>query len=65
MMHVFTAKERKALKADMTPEQLEYVETLEEVAKEADKMALAQEEVTKARVRIMRALTAVNFMSHN
>lgn len=63
--HVFTAVERRKIKAELTPAQLEYVEVLEAIAKEADKLALAHEDVSKSRVRLMRALNSVNFMSHN
>lgn len=63
--HVFTALERKKIKAELTGDALEYVERLEAIAREADKMMQANDEVSRRRVQLARSLVSVNFMQHN
>lgn len=59
----FTAKERKEIKASLNPRSLMYVETLEQIAREADLLIQAHEGVSKSRVQLGRMLSVVNFMA--
>lgn len=62
--HVFTALDRKRIKSELAGDALEYLETLEAIAREADRMMQANDEVSQRRVKLARALVSVNFMSH-
>lgn len=59
----FTALERKEIKASLEPRALTYVETLEQIAREADLLMQAHEGVSKSRVQLGRMLSVVNFMA--
>ena len=60
---VFTALERRQIKEQLPPRALTYVEALENVAREADKLMQAHDDVSKSRVQLGRMLNVVNFMA--
>lgn len=59
----FTALERRKIKAELPPRTLMYVEALENVAREADKLMQANDEASKSRVQLAKVLNVVNFMA--
>lgn len=59
----FTAKERKEIKSSLDARALTYVETLEQIAREADILMQAHDNVSKSRVQLGRMLNVVNFMA--
>lgn len=60
---VFTALERRQIKEQLPPRALTYVEALENVAREADKLMQANDEASKSRVQLAKVLNVVNFMA--
>lgn len=59
----FTALERRKIKSELPPRTLMYVEALENIAREADKLMCAHEDVSKSRVQLGKVLNVVNFMA--